>query len=408
MKIKLQSALVLLLLFYACGKSEKKERASTDEVPEEYVPLRVIDKGLDTMFLDETANFQSLGKITSTSIGNKTYISHFYHLNRTLYIYDMESGRLVNKIQLAREGPNQVNLMLSVNYFISSLDSIFLDISSDIYYLVNAKGEVMNRIGNYNGSTPNDQSVFFDQSSYFQNNQIHGSIRMPFKGSPIEKIYARASITFQEKLKVSKSVRNEDFIQGYDEIVAYRTEVEKRYSRLNNMPRHFAYDASSLYATTPLSDSIYIFQNGELTDSFYAGIPDYELSSYEEFVNFSRSEHKPGEVRNTYENNRKAYYTNLLIDPAHKYIYRLLIQGTKPLMNSALNKAFPEVTGASLVVINLDSKEVTSVDLPIEAIKVGTIQSQIFVGKRGVYFIVKDQENEEQVELRIFGINRSD
>ena len=227
---------------------------------------------------------------------------------------------------------------------------------------------------------------------------------MPFSGTPKESVYARASLKFQDELEVTKSVKNELFIDDFEGIMAYRKETEESRKTLDNMPRHFVRDESYLYATTPLSDSIRVFDEGQLVDSFYAGISGFDMADYKEYVNFRQSEHKPGIITMTYETRRNAYYANTLIDPDGKFIYRVLIQGTHPVFNPVIEREMPEVTGAILMVINVKTEEISTFDLPVDELAIGTYNYSVFVSKKGIHFRVKDQENEDQVLFRVFGI----
>ena len=148
----MKNNLLLCALFYlflsSCNQG-KKEAVNIDQPDKKQSSLEIFDKGLDTLFIDETVNFQVLTNLKLTKIGNQEYLSHFYRRTSTIYVHDLESGKIIlfNKITLEKEGPNKVTFSLLINYFIHRPDSIFIDTYKNIYYLVNNKGEVIKRIG---------------------------------------------------------------------------------------------------------------------------------------------------------------------------------------------------------------------------------------------------------------------
>jgi hypothetical protein len=68
-------------------------------------------------------------------------------------------------------------------------------------------------------------------------------------------------------------------------------------------------------------------------------------------------------------------------------------------------KKIPEFNGATLLAIDLETKEIATFELPLDKI---VIQTQVFASSKGVHFRVKDQGNEDQVLFRIFGVKDRD
>jgi hypothetical protein len=315
----------------------------------------------------------------------------------------MESMELLSKVTLAREGPNQILFPLAVNYFIHNLDSIFIDTQFNTYYLINDRAEVMKVIGRpSNNFSMNDLSISFESGSFFYGDEIYGNIRMPFYGTPQETIYARASIKLEEQLDITFSVKTNDFINNYNEVLAYRKEEENGIDKLINLPRYFVNYGDNLYATTPVSDSIYIFRDGFLIDKFYGGIPGIDKATHIEYLHFTRTVRRPGEVIYEHETKRNAYYLNTLMDPDGRFIYRVMILGTHPVFNENGDKRIPEFNGATLLAIDLNTKEISTFELPLDEI---IVERQLFASREGVHFMFKHQENEDQVLFRIFGMN---
>ncbi|MEC7755973.1 MAG: DUF4221 family protein [Bacteroidota bacterium] len=364
---------------------------------------KIYDKGLDTIFLDKTVDFQGLGLLQVTQLKNQEYLSHFNHRTRGIYIYSLESGKLKRKVTLAREGPDQIVFPIAVDYFIHNFDSIFIDTQLNTYYLINDNAEIIKALGNRSKSfSAQDLSISFESASFFDGDMVHGSIRMPFNGTPKETVYSRASMRLEGDLDIKLSVKNRDFIKNYEEVLAYRKEEENGTGMLINLPRYFVRQGEFLYATTPVSDSIYVFKNGLLVEKFYAGVDGFEMATHIEFLNFTRTIRRPGEVIYEHETKRKAYYLKTLMDPAGQFIYRILIEGTHPVLNERGNDRIPELNGATLLAIDLSSQLISAFELPIDEI---LIERHSFASTKGVHFMVKEQNNEDHVLFRIIGMD---
>jgi hypothetical protein len=390
---------IIILFLSACNQNEETQT----EADHSDIILEIEYKGLDTLFLDKTTDFQSLGLLQLTKIDNEEYLSHFSRITRSIYIYSLHSGKLMNKVTLNSEGANQIIFPITPIYFIHSLDSIFIDTQLHNYYLINDRAQVLKSIGKRSKNfRNNDLSTSFESTIFFDGHQIHGSIRMPFYGTPKETIYARASLKFQEELEMVMSIKNEQFIENFKEVMAYREVEENEGNRLINMPRYFVHHADYLFATTPVSDSMYVFKNGQLLESFYAGVSGFDKATHIEYLNFTRTIRRPGEILYLHETKRNSYYFNTLIDPDGRFIYRVMIQGTNAVFNDAADKKIPEFNGATLLAIDLETKEIATFELPLDEI---VIQTQVFASSKGVHFRVKDQGNEDYVLFRIFGIN---
>ncbi|MGW8121128.1 DUF4221 family protein [Roseivirga echinicomitans] len=400
MKNKLYYGTILFLLLSACNQNKK---VHTEKDGRDISLLQIEDKGLDTIFLDKTEDFENLALLQLTKYDDGEYLSHFNRITRSINIYSLESGKLINKVVLASEGPNQIIFPITPTYFIHSLDSIFIDSYFNTYYLVNNRAEILNTIGKRSESYTNSElSVSFGEFSFFDGTNIHGNIRVAFYGTPKETDYARANFKLQEELEISKSVKSEDFIDGFQEALTYRKNEEKGGEELINLPRYFVHYADNLYATTPVSDSIRVFENGKLVESFYAGIPDFDKVTHTEYLNFLRVVRKPGEMRAKNEMKRSAYYFETFIDPDGQFIYRVLAHGTHAVFNEAGDREIGfELNGATLLAIDIDTKKITTLELPVKEI---LVERQVFAGKKGVYFKVKNQQNEDQALYRIFGV----
>ena len=114
---------------------------------------------------------------------------------------------------------------------------------------------------------------------------------------------------------------------------------------------------------------------------------------------------KPGEVSATTESNQPSFYTDMFIDPKGEYIYRIFSHGTRPSLHPVTGKEVPEITGATLLVIKTDTGEVYQMELPVDEIELKTLFNKgIFVSNRGIHFRVREQDNEDEVQFRVFGV----
>lgn len=168
-------------------------------------------------------------------------------------------------------------------------------------------------------------------------------------------------------------------------------------------------DDQYIYTTTPISDSIYVFQDNDIVKSIYAGIPSITIADYKSYMplmeRIVNSNGGSGSITNVIELNQPPYFTNLFLSPNHKYLYRLLSHGTKPKLNPYNNKEYPVITAASLLVLDLSTEEITSIELPVNELKIGVpISAGIFASNTGLHIQVKGQENENEIQFRVFGV----
>ncbi len=339
-----------------------------------------------------------------STIDNKEYITFYDRVTHSIYLYDYETDDLFKKITMEKYGPNEVK---EVNrFFFHNMDSIFIDSSFGIY-LINSNAEVFTKKGK--GARHKNGVVFldfdsknyhFNQDSYFNNGHIEMAISF-FNRTGEDYEYA---IFDFEKDSISKElIKTETIIKNYEEVQKVKEETKKRRGWTTNIMRFFSRNKNHLYSSTSISDSLFIFNEGELVKTIYAGIPTIDVAKYSDYSTINMVDHFEGGM--TFHENPKqpAFYKNMLMSPDGKFIYRLLYQGAKPKFVEDNEGAVPNPLGATLIVIDTETEKLNYYELPINEID---IDRNLFVSNEGIFFRVKDQQNEDQVQFRFFKVTQ--
>ncbi|KYG84190.1 hypothetical protein AWW67_03515 [Roseivirga seohaensis] len=400
--------LLVVLLLSSCGGTEKSEK--TDNIIAERKPLELIDKGIKSFPLDHETDFQWIKDPSIFQKNGKEYLTFYNRPNHSIYLYDYDSAQLFKKVTLSEQGPNTVPKPFRFKYLIHSMDSIFVQIPYSGIYLINNQAEVIHRLVS-NGEMTFSQrraerinTVSLDEASTYKkgmlsvanNNQINQPNR-PF---------VRAFVNWEIGSITSDFIRPESFITLYEEIQAVRNTKGKT---IMPLPKHFAADDQYVYATTPISDSIYVFAGNELVKPIYAGVPSETITDYKSYMPLREliieSSGGSGSVSGPSKMNQPPFFTNLYISPNHKYLYRILSHGTKPAINLTTNIEYAAITSATLLVLDLTTEETTSIELPIGELKLYVpTSSGVFANNAGLHIQVKDQQNEDEIQFRVFGV----
>ena len=170
---------LLLVTVFACGGSNPKEDTERAQFPEEEtLPLTIIDKGRYTLHIDEEADFQRLQNLKAFALKDKEYLTFFDYNSRNIYLYDVATDSIINKVKLAREGPHSVKNMFSIDYFFHSLDSLFINTGRFGVYLVNDRAEVLARAGAKSGGFElQRKDIALDAASYYEQGVVYGALR---------------------------------------------------------------------------------------------------------------------------------------------------------------------------------------------------------------------------------------
>ena len=395
-------SVIILIAITSCRKGEETVQINEREV--ERFALEILDKGPVILALDHETDFQHLANLQLIEVQNKEYLSFYNRNTHSIYLYDYETKGLIKRIQLAKEGPNTVGIFSTINYFFHTLDSIFIRSMFHGSYLINTKAEVLQkRPDAILAGTKNDGYLDFDLATRFIDNQIHCRIRYGALNIKDGALNSRVVIDMTSDSLLAESINERSFIKNYDAIRGIEKEKGKSLIR---MDQHFARDNDYIYASTPISDSIYVFKGDQLVNTIYTGVPDFEIADYRTYMDISEIEYFKGGVQRTAKPVQPPQFIGMFIDPAGEFIYRVLAHGTKPLYDENLKEDRPLIFGATLIIVNVKTEEMTSFELPVDEIELQTniFSGNVFVSKKGIHFRVKDQENEDEVRFRVFGL----
>ncbi|NVJ47535.1 MAG: hypothetical protein HWE07_10420 [Cytophagia bacterium] len=119
------------------------------------------------------------------------------------------------------------------------------------------------------------------------------------------------------------------------------------------------------------------------------------------------------EIQNGYQKvsqiDQPPRFGDVFVSPDGNLIHRILIEETRGKKVETLDHDIPEVVKASLVVFDKSSGLLTNFDLPAEEIDIplSTQSRSVFVSSVGIHFETKEQENEDRLDFRVFGVNTS-
>lgn len=391
-----------LIILTSCGKGNKE--AEETNTPPQKTPLEIADKGSKSLVLDYETDFQHLIDLQLTKFDGQEYLSFYNRNNHSIYQYDYASGELFKKIQMSKEGPNAVQMFFTLDYFFHSIDSIFINSSYYGIYLIDNEGNVIQkRPDAINPGQRREVNLKFDEATEFSNNQIHCRTYFSVLNMKEGPLHTRISIDMTSDKVVSETLYESTFINNYDEIRALEKEKGRSLIRMN---QYFAQANNQLFASTPISDSVYVFRDSQLINTIYTGLPEFKITDYKTFMSITEIDYFKGGVQRNTKPVQPPQYGNMFIDPDGKYLYRILIHGTKAKFNENLKKDLPNIFGATLIAVNIETEETTSYELPIDEIELSTnaFSNNVFVSNAGIHFQVKDQENEDEIAFRVFGV----
>ena len=395
--ILLLSACILTL--FSCQQEKKHpEESSTTQA------LTVTDEGIKTLALEYGVNFELLTGLKLTKIDDQEYITFYDRITHSIYLYDYQTDDLFKKVSMEKYGPNEVKQVS--RFFFHTMDSIFVDSSFGIY-LINSNAEVLTKKSK--GAKHKNGVIFLDfnsnrynfsQDSHFKNGQIDMAIFIVNRSSE----HHEYAIFDFEKDSISKElIKTETIIKNYEEVLKVQEEAQKRGGWTSKIMRFFSRNKNHLYSSTSISDSLFLFNEGEYIKTIYAGVPTIEVANYSDYTTIDIVDHFEGGMTLHKNPKQPAFYKNMLMSPNGKFIYRLLYHGAKPKFVDGNEGAVPNPLGITLIVIDTETEELSYHELPIEEID---IDRNLFVSNEGIFFRVKDQQNEDQVQFRFFKVTQ--
>ncbi|NVK85095.1 MAG: DUF4221 family protein, partial [Cytophagia bacterium] len=325
-----------------------------------------------------------------------------------IYEFDYETGEPSRIIKLEKDGPNAVNLFFNIGIFFHSKDSIFVDSGGFGYYLVDDKGEVLKKFGlppKENTMDPDCCPISFSNASFVEGNTLFGVQRSSVNDEPEVSEYTFGSIDISSDSKTKKLLKLSAFVPDYKKII--EMELSKNPWVVSFHPSFYKLE-EFLYAASPISDSVYVFKDFELVEKYYVGNEAVKPTDYRSFLLLSQIQQLKDGVQSVREVNQPPHYSDVFVSPDGNLIYRILIEATKGKKVETLDYEIPEVAKASLVVFDKSSGQLTTFDLPEEEIDIplSTQSRSVFVSSVGIHFETKEQENEDRLDFRVFGLGK--
>ena len=388
-----------ILIFFSCQQEKKSDNDNSTTQS-----LTITDAGIKTLALEDGVNFEGLKALILTTINDQEYISFYDRITHSIYLYDYQTDDLFKKISMEKYGPNAVKEVS--RFFFHTIDSIFIDNSFGIY-LINGKGEVVTKKSkgarHKNGVVfldSDSKNYYFHQDSYFNHGQIEMTISLLNRTG---EDYEYAIFDFQKDSISKELIKTETIIKNYEEVLKVKEEVRKRGGWASSILRFFSRNKNHLCSSTSISDSLYVFNEGELIKTIYAGVPEIDVASYSDCMKIDIVERFEGGMTLHKNPKQPAFYKNMLMSPDGKLIYRFLYHGAKPKFVDGSERAVPNPLGTTLIIMDTETEELSYHELPIEEID---IDYNLFVSNEGIYFRVKDQQNEDQVQFRFFKVTQ--
>lgn len=396
--------LLLAFLAISCGQATDKSQTTETPAIEEKEPLVIVDKGIKAFPVDDTANFEGLEQNQIREINGLIYFLYFDRASSAFYIHNYKTGALIKKVQLAKEGPDAVNILIA-EFYLHSLDSIYINTNFTGYYLINGKGKVLTKSGNgkpdFNSTR---MKLQIDASSTVTENGIVGTIRGHHKKTTEHFPYLRGVLNIETGEVSPLSLRANAIFDDYDQIINFLTQNKGKL--FVSFQRYITKHKNYLYATTSIDDSIRVFKNEQLIKSIYMGIPELEIMDYLTYLKNFEIIQKKGEVDSKPFYNQPPLYGKMDISPDGNYIYRVITHGTRPAINPDSGLEFADLKGATLLILDIDKGERYTYELPADELNLSrSLIGRPFVSNEGIHFYIKDQEDENQVQYRVFGMD---
>jgi len=370
------------------------------------VEYRLINQPVKSFELDyETAFDQIDGKYFE--IDGVGYYSFFNRKNNSLYFYDYETGELFHKTQMSKDGPDAVEYpYYFFDYYVHDFENIFINTMA-FYYRINKDGKVLKRIKTKEGDFFSKKDIAIDGATTYANGKLYCGFRVsvPEKG---DTSWLRTIYDFENEFFEELYVDERLLVPNHEEKAEKLREMAKT-GGISTLPSFFVGNEREIYGSSAISDSLYYFKGIEFKGAFYAGDPEVEVTSLDGYFNKTKIEtFEGGGISIGPKAIQPAFYTEMLSTPDYKFVYRILIHGTKAKVIPDSEREVPEVFGASLIIFDSDTKTSTKITLPIEELNISYYSSDVFVSRQGIHFPVKETESESIKSYNVISIATSD
>lgn len=387
-------ALILMLALYSCGGTKEE---TTEAVIYELTELEAKVFDLD----NETA-FDQIRPQYSVINGERYY--HFFNRkNSSLYFYNYQSGELIHQVKLSSEGPDEVLYPYGFfEYWVHDFENIFIN-TMQFYYRINKDGKVIKRIKALESFSWEKPLLSLDGTTTFENGRLY-TARKVMVTPEGDTSWLRTSYDW-EKGDFEKNYLDERQIVIDFEEKAERIREMSKTGGVTSLTFHYAGDHQNLYSSSVINDSLYYFQEGEFIGAYFAGVPEIKSTDLDGYFTLSIVTEFKGGVSIGPNPTQPPHFTRILESPDKRYIYRVLVHGTKPRVDPESNKEVPKVFGASLVIFDTQTKTSGSIDLPQDMAENLLYASDMFVSEEGIHFPVREVESENEKAYRLFKVN---
>lgn len=392
-------ALLLIFILHSCGNTS----GETENSKVEYRLISQPDKSFELDY--ETAFDQIDGKYVE--IDGTGYYTFFNRKNNSLYFYNYESGELYHRTQMSKDGPDAIEYpYYFFDYYVHDFDNIFINTIA-FYYRINKDGKVLKRIKSQQGDFFTKKDIAIDGATTYANGKLYCGLRVlvPEEGdtSWLRTIYDFENEVF-EKVYVDESL----LVPNYEEKAEKTREMAKT-GGVSTLPSFFVGNEKQLFASSAINDSIYYFEGTDFKKAYYAGDPEIETTNLEGYFNKTKVEtFEGGGVSIGPKAIQPAFYTDMLVTPDYRYVYRILIHGTKAKVVPDSDREVPEVFGATLVIFDTQTKTSSKINLPIDELNLSFYSQDVFVSNQGIHFPVKETESESIKSYKVISIATSD
>lgn len=392
--------LFFMLLLVAACKEPREQRSNLPSFEE----LLVEQKGQLVLKLDFGVNFEWLISLEHVSIQGEDYLTFYDRITHTIYLYEVTGGDYIKKIELDKEGPNGIKSL--TKFFFHTMDSIFIDSPFGIYLIdsnakiVTKKSKGAEQRDGFPVLSLDSKIYAFDTDSRLENGEIDMEIRMINRK---QNDFERARFNFKSDSIVEEFIETRDLIYNYKDILEEKANIKNAGGLALNIDRYHSSIGEYRYVSTSISDSLYVFKNGDLLKTIYAGDPNVQIANYASYATRRLIERFERGI-NAHENPKQPpYYKGMFSSPDGRLVYRLLYHGSRPKFIEGEESAVPNSIGATLIIFDLHTNGLSYYSLPVDQID---LEKNQFVSNYGIYFRVKNQQNEDEVRFKFFKVSR--
>ncbi|MCD8044710.1 MAG: DUF4221 domain-containing protein [Tannerellaceae bacterium] len=301
---------------------------------------------------------------TTTQVGSyiqfDTGKNQLIYLNpgvRNICIFDFDSGKTIEKIEIQKEGPHAVLSGNIKGFYFVNLDSTYLyDYWSKYLILINQKGEIMEK---------RDLSHFFipDPDKIDNPPYIYTNTDAPMK--IVNSKLILQGTTFQVNLKDYQNPNTTAIYNLFSDEMKFCNPYPSVYGGAENldkwgffsylMPSYDINDSDEMVLSFPADDYIYVVEPEILeTNSFFAG---YSNNRYIRTSPAPKAQNPQEELAEYLEH---TLYAGIFYDPYNQLYYRLVLKSIK---DYNPNDESTQVKDISIIILDKDYNKVGEYDL---------------------------------------------